>query len=1197
MQRRGESGHQVKGRRTIRPKSRKAPTADSSADHSPEQFDRLKRERDEACQQQAATGEILRVIRASPTDVQPVFETIVRSAVSLCGSLYANVFRFDGELLHFIATHNMGPGEKIARKKYPMRPDSSQVSGRVILTKSIVRVEDALTDPDYDQRYAQAMGLRRILGVPMLRDGHPIGVIVVGWAEPGPVPKFQEELLKTFADQAVIAIENVRLFNETKEALERQTATSDVLKVISRSTFDLQKVLNTLTESAARLCEADMAAITRPVGDHFEHVASYRHSSEHREYMINRPIAAGRGSVTGRTFLEGRAVHILDLQADPDYALETFGSRTALGVPLMRQGAVIGVIVLLRSTVRAFTDRQIELAETFADQAVIAIENVRLFDEVQSHTRELSESLEQQTATSEVLKVISSSPGELQPVFDTMLAKATELCEASYGAMWLCEGDAFRNAAIHGALPAAYIEHLRSGTVYRPLPGRPLARIADTRQPIQIADLRADPSYLEGDTLPVAAVEIAGIRTLLGVPMFKESELVGAIAIYRREVRPFTDKQIEVVSNFGAQAVIAIENTRLLNELRESLQQQTATSDVLKVISRSTFDLQTVLDTLTESAARLCGADISNIWLPSGAAFRLAASYQAIESKQKDYLRNMPLGPSRGSCVGRTLLEARIVHIHDIRDDPEYELEISKLEGYRTMLGVPLLREGPPIGVIALARSIRQPFTPQQIELVNTFADQAVIAIENTRLLNELRESLQQQTATADVLKVISRSTFDLGTVLQTLVESAARLCDADKTNITRQKDGVFFRAEAYGFSPEFMDYVRNIPIQLDRGSAFGRALLERRAVHIPDVKADPEYTLVEGQKLGDYRTVLAVPMLREGVVIGVLSLTRSEVRPFSEKQIELATTFADQAAIAIENVRLFESVEARTRELAQSLDDLRTTQDRLVQTQKLASLGQLTAGIAHEIKNPLNFVNNFSGLSAELVDELQEAMQDLNPNEKIRGEITELMDTLRSNLDKVVQHGKRADAIVKNMLQHSREGSGEHRPVDINTLVEESLNLAYHGARAEKQGFNITLEKSLDPAAAMADLFPQEITRALLNLISNGFYAATKRKAESNGGDYVPTLTAATKNLGDSVEIRIRDNGTGIPPEVREKIFNPFFTTKPAGEGTGLGLSISHDIIVKQHGGSIEVDTKPGEFTEIRVILPRVAALLPERT
>ena len=421
-----------------------------------------------------------------------------------------------------------------------------------------------------------------------------------------------------------------------------------------------------------------------------------------------------------------------------------------------------------------------------------------------------------------------------------------------------------------------------------------------------------------------------------------------------------------------------------------------------------------------------------------------------------------------------------------------------------------------------------------------------------------MRESLQQQTATADVLKVISRSTFDLQTVLQTLVKSAARLCDADKTIITRQKNGVFYRAEAYGFSPEFMDYVRNIPIQPERGSGFGRALLEGHAVHIPDVKTDPEYTLVEGQRLGDYRTVLTVPMLREGVPTGVLSLTRSEMRPFTDKQIELASTFADQAAIAIENVRLFESVEARTRELAKSLEDLRTTQDRLVQTQKLASLGQLTAGIAHEIKNPLNFVNNFSGVSSELIDELQDTLKGIPFDDKARSDINELTDTLRSNLEKVVQHGKRADGIVKNMLLHSREGSGENRIVDINSLVEESLNLAYHGARAEKQGFNVTLERSFDPAAGQADVFPQDITRVLLNLISNGFYAATKRKAETGDG-YEPTLVASTRSLGDRVEIRVRDNGTGIPSEVKEKIFNPFFTTKPAGEGTGLGLSISH--------------------------------------
>jgi signal transduction histidine kinase len=441
------------------------------------------------------------------------------------------------------------------------------------------------------------------------------------------------------------------------------------------------------------------------------------------------------------------------------------------------------------------------------------------------------------------------------------------------------------------------------------------------------------------------------------------------------------------------------------------------------------------------------------------------------------------------------------------------------------------------------------------------------------------------------VLKVISRSTFDLQKVLQTLVESAARLCDADSATITREKNGVFYRAEAYGFSPEFMDFMKDIPVKPDRGYASGRALLEGRVIHVADVLADPEYTWAEAQRLGNYRTILCVPMLREGVPIGVLILTRTDVRPFTSKQIELISTFADQAAIAIENVRLFESVEARTRELADSLLDLRTTQDRLVQTQKLASLGQLTAGIAHEIKNPLNFVNNFSGVSGELIDELLETLKDPF-DDKARTEINELAKTLRSNLDKIVQHGKRADAIVKNMLLHSREGSGEHRLVDINALVEESLNLAYHGARAEKQGFTITLERSFDPAAGQADVFPQDITRVLLNMILNGFYAATKRK-EADSDGYEPTLLASTRSLGDRVEIRVWDNGTGIPSEVKDKMFNPFFTTKPAGEGTGLGLSISHDIIVKQHGGAIEVETEPGEYTEFRIVLPRAAAFV----
>ena len=428
--------------------------------------------------------------------------------------------------------------------------------------------------------------------------------------------------------------------------------------------------------------------------------------------------------------------------------------------------------------------------------------------------------------------------------------------------------------------------------------------------------------------------------------------------------------------------------------------------------------------------------------------------------------------------------------------------------------------------------------------------------------------------------------------MLDTLTKLAARLCGADMAAITRQKGTAFYYATTYGYPPELDDYLKSVPHEPGVGAWSGEQLcMAKQFTYLTSCGRGIHDA--RNQKKADYRTVLGVPLLREGNPIGVIVLVRHAMQPFTDKQIELATTFADQAVIAIENVRLFESVEARTRELAKSLDDLRTAQDRLVQTEKLASLGQLTAGIAHEIKNPLNFVNNFSAVSVELIEELRETLASATLDDKLRAEISDIANMLEGNLDKVVQHGKRADAIVKNMLLHSREGSGDHRPVDINALVEESLNLAYHGARAEKHGFNITLERSLDPAAGEADLFPQEITRALLNLISNGFYAATKRKADTNGNDYEPTLAATTRSLGDSVEIRIRDNGTGIPPEVKERIFNPFFTTKPAGEGTGLGLSISHDIIVKQHGGSIEVDTQPGAFTEFRIVLPRIAATI----
>jgi two-component system, NtrC family, sensor kinase len=806
-------------------------------------------------------------------------------------------------------------------------------------------------------------------------------------------------------------------------------STADVLKVISRSTFKLQTVLDTLVESAVRLCEADSGILRAREGDIYPVAATHRLNEQQRDRFTRYSTNPDRGSLFGRAILEGRTIHVPDVLADPEYDRSRLRDlvtvRAGLAVPMMREGTVVGVVTLQRKEPRPFSDSQIQLVTTFADQAVIAIENARLFEEIQKRTQELAETLEQQTATSEVLRVISSSPGELEPVFNAMLENATRICEAKFGILFLSEGDEFRTVALHGA-PPAYAEARRREPVIRPNPGMASSGVARTKQPVQIADIRAEPAYT-GDPQRFAILELAGARTMLNVPMLKEDKLVGQIAIYRQEVRPFTDKQIELVKNFAAQAVIAIENARLLNELR-------------------------------------------------------------------------------------------------------------------------------------------------------------------TRT-NELAQSVGELRALGEVSQAVN-STLELETVLTTIVGRAVELSHTDTGAIyVFDEEGKEFRLHAtYGMSEAMIAAISGQHIGLGRGNV-AAATAQRRPVQVADIRDEPPSPVNDIILREGYRGILVIPLLRPDHIVGALVVRRKAPGEFPQSTIELLQTFADQSVVAIENARLFESVEARTRELAKSLEDLRRTQDRLVQTQKLASLGQLTAGIAHEIKNPLNFVNNFSGVSAELIDELQEALKGLSIDQKARAEIDELADTLRGNLDKVVQHGKRADAIVKNMLLHSR--SGQHRVVDINAIVEESLNLAYHGARAEKQGFNITMERSLDPAAGQADVFPQDLTRVLLNLISNGFYAATKRRAEADGDSYEPTLVASTRSLGDRVEIRVRDNGTGIPPEVKEKMFNPFFTTKPAGEGTGLGLSICHDIIVKQHGGSIEVDTRPGEFTEIRVTLQRVAASL----
>jgi PAS domain S-box-containing protein len=1112
---------------------------------------RLITETRDALEQQTATAEVLGVINSSPGDLAPVFEAILEKARALCDAAHGDLWIRDGGTLRLAATHGEpGLAEWLRRQPgVPIWPGSP--NERLLLGEDHVQFDDVRQDSSFQHvpellEQVELAGVRTTLFVPLRKDDDLRGVIIVYRREVKAFTDKQIALLQNFGAQAVIAMENARLLGELRErtrdleeSLEYQTATSDVLKVISRSTFDLQPVLDTLAESAAKLGQADAVYVARSEAGVCRYVAGFAGSQRVLSAVEHLTIEPDRKTTAGRVLTSGQVVHIHDVLADPEYGYHDLAEigqyRTTLGVPLLREGTPIGVFSLTRRQVEPFTERQIELVRTFADQAVIAIENTRLL-------AELRESLEQQQAIAEVLQVINASPGDLAPVFDATLEKAMRLCGAAFGELHVVQGDRFRAVALRG-VPDAHAEYRRNNPS-APAPGTVTGRIFAGMDIVEITDMREEDAYRSGEAQRRAVVDLGGARSALAVALRQDRILRGAIFIYRQEVRPFTDKQIALLQSFAAQAVIAMENARLLSELRESLEQQQAMAEVLGVINANPGNLQPVFDAILEKAHALGGASRGRLWLLDGEVFRTIASLGYADG---------PQGPppaisiSEDPRLAALAAGERLIHVHDLTklDDP-IARAVSRRGGVRTNLMLPLRKEGAILGFLSCNRAEVRPFSDKEIALMENFATQAVIAMDNARLLDEIRRRQAEL-----------RVTFDNMGDGVAMFDAEMRLT-AWNTNFQKILD---LPDEFVAQRPSMQEYFRFMAARGEYVSPQLEAEIGRN-IAIADHQSRFERTRPDGRVIEVRRN--AVP--GGGSVLIFSDITE---RKRAEAEIRQARDAAEKA-----------------------LGELKAAQANLIQAEKMASLGQLTAGIAHEIKNPLNFVNNFAGLSVELLDELKESAApgfDALDDDR-RADIDETIELLTGNLVKIAEHGKRADNIVKSMLEHSRGASGDRRPVDLNALVEEALNLAYHGARAQDQSFNITLEREFAEGMAAIELVPQDVTRVFLNLFGNGFYAARKRQQQAADTAFRPTLRVTTRDLSDAVEILVRDNGTGIPAAVRDKLFQPFFTTKPTGEGTGLGLSISYDIVTQQHGGMIAVDSRPGEFTEFTVRLPRTA-------
>ncbi|PYN82951.1 MAG: hypothetical protein DMD96_04450 [Candidatus Rokuibacteriota bacterium] len=915
----------------------------------------------QASEREAATGEILRVISGSPTDVRPTFEAIAASATRVCAAGEGTVFRFDGTLIH-VAAHSGLVQNHLLGRVFPRPVGRGSVTARAIFTRSVVHIPDVTTDPDLEKSVLITAGFRTVLSVPMLRDGNPIGAITVSRQTVAPFSDAQIALLQTFADQAVIAIENVRLFTELQklndeltEALDQQTATSEILRVISQSPTDVQPVFDTIVRNAVRLCGAIHGGVYRFDGEMIHSVANEGYTPEQLEHWRStfpRPVTAA--GPTAQAIRTRSVVRIDDIETAPGFEvsretmanLSARGSRSLLAVPMSRRNEVIGSITLAHGRIAAFSDAHVELLKTFADQAVIAIENVRLFKELESRNRDLTQALDQQTATSEILRVISGAHTDAQPVFDTIVKSAARLCNAANAAVFRVEGGMLYHPANYGGSPEA----LAAARARYPRPvgtdtGPGLAILA--RSPIQFPDVE-DPSL----PAPVReAGHVLGFRSCVAVPMLSAGDAIGAIVVTRLTPGLFSDAEVELLKTFSDQAVIAIENARLFTELEgknraltqahaqvtESLEQQTATSEILRVISQSPTDVGPVFAAVATSAARLCDAFDAAIHRIDGDVLRLVAHEGPI---QPDAV--LPL--AQGTFAGHVVRERRAMHVADLQAEADVypvSSEFARNRGFRTILGVPLLRGTEVLGTITIRRSEVRLFTDRQAELLKTFADQAVIAIENVRLFTELQEknralteaharvteALDQQTATAEILRVISRSPTDVHPVFDTIVRNAVQLCDAIYGTLNRLDGELIHLVAHYGLTPDHVEQLmRGFPRSLTNQGATATAIRTGMVVRVSDLEAESDVVPPEvwaNMRARGVRSVLVVPMLRQHQVIGSINVTHRGVGAFTETHVEVLKTFADQAVIAVENVRLFTELQGRTQELTRSVGQL----------------------------------------------------------------------------------------------------------------------------------------------------------------------------------------------------------------------------------------------------------------------------------